>query len=95
MINLPDELPRNVVLAWRKFLETNEAQVGIEWLRQREAPKIDKSSTPAMIESAVAITTHHDILNKIGEVLTALPKNERSTDDPGLVTTTPQPGDAL
>jgi hypothetical protein len=82
---LPDELPRKTVQKWRNALLDPDLQLGIDWLRRYKAPRIDRATVPAMVESGISLAAYHSALDDIETLLTALPKVEKSAEAPGLV----------
>lgn len=83
-MSTPVELERKTVLAWRNFLQTNEAQAGLDYLRRVRRPSIDRSTQAAMMESTIGQGFYLCALEDIEDVLTAIPKVEKPLDEPPM-----------
>ncbi len=82
---LPDELPRNVILAWRRFIGTPEAQLGLDFIRRQYAPSIKHDNAQTMLDSGIRLAQHHSTLDAVEHHLTFIAKPDQTAESPGLV----------
>jgi hypothetical protein len=83
------ELPKEVAVAWRKFLGSKEGQFGVDWLR-RKGPAVGGSTPTEMLESAIKFAGFHEALDDIEDRLTEIPQKVQSLDEPALETPDPR-----
>lgn len=82
-MNAPEELPKETVLAWRKFLGTKEGQYGIGWLRQKNTRILGETDLQ-IVGSARKLQGYLEALSDVEDELTRLPVNTRSLDEAPL-----------
>jgi hypothetical protein len=80
MSELTQELPKEVVTAWRKFLGTREGQFGIDWLR-RNSVRLKGETDMQMVRAAAITEGYWGALEDIEERLTKLPVVQKSLDE--------------
>lgn len=83
MSAITTELPKEIAIAWRKFLGTTEGQYGIDWLR-RNSPKAGGSTATEVVESAFRWQGYQEALDDVEDRLTAIPVQVKSLDEPPL-----------
>lgn len=86
MSALTEELPKAVVLEWRKFMGTPAGQAGIDWLRHNRRIA-DGKTDMEIVRAATEWKGYMAALEDVQDVLTALPKKPAEIDEPGLETT--------
>lgn len=83
------DLPKEVAVAWRKFLGTKEGQFGVDWMR-RKGPRVGGTTVPEMLESSIKFAGFHEALDSIEDDLTEIPQKAQSLDEPLLETPDPR-----
>lgn len=83
MSALTEELDVKVIRAWRRFAETPEFQLGVDWLRHNR-PRVSGSDAGALMSSSIGWSHYMDALDDIQDKLTDIPKKETSLDEPPL-----------
>lgn len=77
-------VPKNVALAWRKFLGSNEGQYGIDFLRRFHFPRASGKHEGELIKGALTFEGYMDCLSDIENLLTDIPVAPKSLDEPPL-----------
>jgi len=80
----PPELSRKVIMAWRNFLQTPEAESGLQHLRRYYTPRSDGDTDGAMLKGALQWSGYMGALDDVEDILTALPQRASTIDEPGL-----------
>lgn len=78
------ELSRRTVQEWRDFAGTPAFTQGIDFLRHNHAPTMSGDTEAAMLKSALGWNAYQKALSDVEEILTALPKQAASLDEPSL-----------
>ena len=72
-------------MAWRNFVGTPEFQQGIDFLRHKKRPGIPPGASAAeKFERAVEWNGYQNALNDVEIILTELPKDDSSLDEPSI-----------
>lgn len=83
------ELPKEIAVAWRKFLGTNEGQFGLDWMR-RNFPRVSGETDAHLVKAAGKLEGYMEALDGIEDRLTELPAKPQSLDEPLLETPDPR-----
>ena len=83
MSALTEELDVKVIRAWRRFAESNEFQLGIDWLRHNRATESGDSDMQ-LVKTAAKWRGYMDALDDIQDKLTEIPAKDTSLDEPPL-----------
>jgi hypothetical protein len=83
MSELTQELPKEVITAWRRFLGTNEGQFGIDWLRRNNV-RLKGETDMQMLRAAARNEGYWEALDDIEDRLTKLPVIQRSLEEAPL-----------
>lgn len=83
MSALSEELPKEIAVAWRKFLGTKEGQFGIDWLRQRNTRILGETDLQ-IVGSARKLQGYLEALSDVEDELTRLPVAQRSLEEAPL-----------
>jgi hypothetical protein len=78
------ELSKDTIMVWRQFTTKEAFHDGINYLRRECAPKRVGNDVPAMIEHAAKWSAYQEALDDLVDVLTNIPKAEKSIDEPNL-----------
>lgn len=78
------ELSNKTIMAWRQFSATEAFEEGVQYLRREGAPKRKGTDVPAMLEHASAWGAYQEALDDLSDMLTQVPKVEKSLDEPPL-----------
>jgi hypothetical protein len=84
MSELTQELPKEIITAWRKFLGTREGQFGIDWLRRNHV-RLRGETDLQMVRAASKTEGYWEALDDIEERLTKLPVAQKSLDEAPIV----------
>lgn len=85
MSTLTENLPHTVIQKWRNWASDPAFQTGIDFLRHRKAPRVPRDATAEdKRDGAVAWQAYHEALNDIEDVLTVLPDQGGSLDEPSI-----------
>lgn len=81
---LTEELDRKTIIAWRNFAASPAFQLGIDWLRHNKAPTATGSNEVELLKSALSWGAYMKALEDVQDVLTALPEQRESSDEPSI-----------
>lgn len=81
---LTEELDRKTVIAWRNFAATDHFINGLDWLRHNKAPAASGSNEIELLKAALAWGSYMKALEDVQDVLTALPEQKESSDEPSI-----------
>ena len=79
-----DTLDKKTIAAWREFVGTPAFERGLDYLRHNEAPKCEGTDAE-LVKSAVGWAAYMKALKDVEEVLTYIPEQIKSAEEPGLI----------
>lgn len=79
------ELPKEISVAWRKFLGSREGQFGLDWLR-RNCRRADGDTDMQMIRNAARWEGYQTAIDDIEDRLTAIKQIQQSLEEAPLET---------
>lgn len=79
------DLPKEVAVAWRKFLGTSEGRFGVEWLRQN-ARMGDGETDIQLVRDAAIFKGYMNALADIEDRLTVIKQAPQSLEEAPLET---------
>lgn len=83
MSTFTSELPKETILAWRRFLGTDHGQNGVDWLR-RNYRRATGETDMQMIRNAAKWEGYQDALDDILQRLTHIPTPDKPLDEEPL-----------
>ena len=86
MSTLTEDLPKAVVLEWRKFANSDSFQRGLDWLLHNRA-EIAGETDLQLVRAAAYFKGYKAAIIDVQDTLTALPKKVVDLDEPGLENT--------
>ncbi len=81
---MASELSKETVMAWRAFAQTKAFADGIQHLQEERKISVKGKDATALIQEGLTWGSYMEALQDLTDVLSNIPKAEKSAEDSGL-----------